>query len=81
MFAVQFAQQGRAGRLQHRRDLQQASGRNTIHAALVLLNLLEGHSGAGGQLGLGDTEFFAAAADASSDRHVNGVYCVGHWGL
>lgn len=75
---VQFAQQGRAGRFQHGGDLQQTRGRDAVHAALVLLDLLEGHACAGRQLGLGDAEFFAAGADAGADRDVNGVYCVAH---
>ena len=76
-----FAQQGCAGRFQHRSDLQQTRGRDAVHAPLVLLDLLEGHACAGGQLRLSDTQFLTTGADASADGDVYGINCVVHVGL
>ncbi|MNT69874.1 hypothetical protein D3C72_2082180 [compost metagenome] len=77
----QLAQQGGAGRFQDRGDLQKTGGGDAIDAPLILLNLLEGDAGAGGQLRLSDTKFFATRTDASADGDVYGIYCVVHLGL
>lgn len=61
------------GGVQARRDPHQRRRRNAVGAALVFLNLLEGHAERAGQGLLVDAPQSAAKANPRSDRHIDRI--------